>query len=91
MNSFNNCKKCKCEFPQKKSMINYVYNLCEHCFESRKKWAVISHKCLHCEYHLLPIGERRINGVGVDWDTRYLHLKCMKDIKEIRQDYIYRY
>jgi len=86
--SSSNCKKCSKEF-ETKSLINYIYDLCEECFESRKKWAISSKKCLRCELHLVKIGQLRKNGVGQDWNTRYLHKNCMKDIKEIKQDFQY--
>jgi len=87
--SSSNCRKCSKEFGPQKTITNYVYDLCKPCFESRKDWAVLSRKCLLCQQHLVVIGDRRKNGVGHDWDARYLHKKCMKDVKEMKQDFHY--
>jgi|18_taG_2_1085343.scaffolds.fasta_scaffold39468_2 hypothetical protein len=88
---FNKCKKCNIEIDIKKSNIHYVFNLCDKCFQQRKNWASSCNKCLYCEGHLVVIGQKRKNGVGNDWDNRYLHLKCKKDISSMKSEFTYLY
>jgi hypothetical protein len=38
--------------------------------------------CWHCEGKLVPVGNARINGAAHDdWDCRYLHKKCWRELK----------
>ena len=46
-----------------------------------------NNKCLYCNYTLKKIGDRRLNGVGYDWDERKLHKKCIKKVFTIRNAY----
>ena len=40
-------------------------------------------KCWHCGVKLVPVGYSRSNGAAhEDWDGRYLHKKCWKELKE---------
>lgn len=38
--------------------------------------------CWKCHNKLTPIGDRRANGVGKDWDSRCLHKRCYWEWKE---------
>ncbi len=39
-------------------------------------------KCWHCGGKLVPVGSSRNNGAAHDdWDERYLHKKCWRELK----------
>ena len=43
----------------------------------------LSTKCWHCGGKLVPVGSSRSNGAGHDdWDDRYLHKKCWRELIE---------
>ncbi len=45
--------------------------------------AYLKDKCWHCGSKLVPVGSSRTNGAGHDdWDGRYLHKKCWKELKD---------
>ena len=45
--------------------------------------SLLEGKCLHCGSKLVPIGSSRMNGAcHSDWDGRYLHKQCWKELKE---------
>jgi hypothetical protein len=44
-------------------------------------------KCWHCGSKLVPIGSSRMNGAGHDdWEGRYLHKTCWKELKSEEED-----
>ena len=40
-------------------------------------------KCWHCGGKLVPVGSARMNGAAHDdWDGRYLHKRCWRELKD---------
>ena len=40
-------------------------------------------KCWHCGGKIVPVGNKRFNGAcHEDWDGRYLHKKCWKELRD---------
>ena len=50
--------------------------------------AYLSDKCWHCGNKIMPIGSSRSNGAAHnDWDGRYLHKKCWRELKEEEEEF----
>ena len=61
---------------------NYLYENKRNIIECARKIAREKKKCLHCFKRLVPIGFSRGNGKNHDdWDTRFLHKKCWKELR----------